>query len=413
MEEETSLSMPPQRHRPQMLLGSDADLSEEGQEETLVVDQQVEAQDDEDDDEEEEEEDEDVAGDEDTYAVPIDSPDAPQTYSQLRAAGQEEALVPVADSFVRNAQADSTMYTTGGTRKVPKTLQKVLVGEPGQPPLMKPSDVKSAPRSVLVEAFREIDYRYNGYILVDDLVEALQACGLKANHEAAVRILSELDTNLDGRVTVEEFIDFVRHLEDMQRFTLQRKAQGHFLVVCKYFCFVFNTVLLCFLVLVLVRIGDSNINPELLGLLTTAMWISAVLMVFLLAVMVVRPMCKIACKKTTAEVLQVLRKKRPPPPPPKFGDRSVKQYDPSAYSEARQQMQEAVTKKSWSPLEVKDAELSRDQKKLLQAGELLPGAVPASNIALEDLKNNTLPVDDHFVSRRTMLRALEDNQRWR
>jgi len=76
---------------------------------------------------------------------------------------------------------------------------------------------------MLEMAFQEIDEDSSGFIVVEELVEALHMCGLKANPAAVTRIITDMDKNNDGDIDIVEFCEFFRQLEELSQFHHKRR----------------------------------------------------------------------------------------------------------------------------------------------------------------------------------------------
>ena len=57
----------------------------------------------------------------------------------------------------------------------------------------------------LRRAFKKLDSSHRGYLSMEDFQRAVMQCGLKVNAEDLYHIFAHFDSNLDGKVTYEEF----------------------------------------------------------------------------------------------------------------------------------------------------------------------------------------------------------------
>jgi hypothetical protein len=140
-------------------------------------------------------------------------------------------------------------------KKVPVKLKAVLFRKPGD------GDDDEIPTKMLEDAFAEIDGDGSGSIELDELVDALAMCGLSVSKNATDTIMTEIDKNADGTVDLREFIEFFRHIEDLNRFGKKTAARAQFLSFLLNFCFLADMVVVGVMLMMFIRMDEAD-NPD-------------------------------------------------------------------------------------------------------------------------------------------------------
>lgn len=140
-------------------------------------------------------------------------------------------------------------------KKVPVKLKAVLFRKPGD------GDDDEIPTNMLEEAFAEIDGDGSGSIELEELVDALALCGLSVSKNATDTIMAEIDKNADGTVDLREFIEFFRHIEDLNRFGKKTAARAQFLSFLLNFCFLADMVVVGVMLMMFIRMDEAE-NPD-------------------------------------------------------------------------------------------------------------------------------------------------------
>jgi len=136
----------------------------------------------------------------------------------------------------------------------PIYLQKVLFHQ-GR------SDEDEIPLEDLEAAFREIDIDDGGSIDLDELVGALRQCGLEASQAATDTIMKEIDKNASGDVDIHEFIEFFRHIEELDRFEKKSAARQQFLTFLLNFCFLADIIVVGVMLMLFIKM-DKDESPD-------------------------------------------------------------------------------------------------------------------------------------------------------
>lgn len=155
--------------------------------------------------------------------------------------------------------------TLGGTAvgpKVPAMLKKVLYWSDDHNP--DGDEDNEIPTELLELAFREIDEEGTGSVLLEELVEQLRLCGLNASQAAADIVMKEIDKNCDGNVDIQEFVEFFRTLEDMNRFDKKSQNRARFLTNVCNCCFIVQTVCVSVLLILMIQSGSSSSDSSIL-----------------------------------------------------------------------------------------------------------------------------------------------------
>jgi hypothetical protein len=151
----------------------------------------------------------------------------------------------------------------------PEHLQQVLFWNKNQ----DRGDVaaqQSVPTELLELAFQEIDEDNSGFIVVEELVEALHMCGLNAHPKAVETIILEMDANNSGDIDIVEFVDFFRQLEEIAQFQHKTKARAQFCTVLCNACFMLNLVAVFLVILVFIGMEEAD-DPDMYNLVRSGL----------------------------------------------------------------------------------------------------------------------------------------------
>mmetsp|Transcript_50133 Transcript_50133/g.151889 ORF Transcript_50133/g.151889 Transcript_50133/m.151889 type:complete len:655 (-) Transcript_50133:137-2101(-) len=122
-------------------------------------------------------------------------------------------------------------------------------------------ETEQIPVPLLQKAFREMDEDRSGRIDLDELVGALQACGLKASHAATEIVMKEIDTNSSGDIDIHEFVGFFRSIEELARFQQRTEQRAQFVTYVCSCCFITHIILVGVLLMTFINM-DSDEDPD-------------------------------------------------------------------------------------------------------------------------------------------------------
>jgi len=168
---------------------------------------------------------------------------------QLRAQVEEQFARSLED------EPEHHMDPEGGRKeKVPVALKRTLYWSqenPDEPDLEIPTELLQA-------AYLEIDDDQSGSVTIEELVEALQRCGLPASKTAAENVIHEVDKNADGTIDIHEFIEFFRTLEEMDRFSKKTEARAQFLTFICNFCFLAHIIIVGVVLMIFIKMDQAE-----------------------------------------------------------------------------------------------------------------------------------------------------------
>ncbi|CAK0900116.1 unnamed protein product [Prorocentrum cordatum] len=167
----------------------------------------------------------------------------------------------------RSNHSDASDDIGGAERVPPQHLQAVLFWNQNKD-LDDVAAQQSVPTEMLEMAFQEIDEDSSGFIVVEELVEALHMCGLKAHPKAVERIILDMDKNNDGDIDIVEFCEFFRQLEELSQFHHKAKARAQFCSILCNCCFFLNLALVFVLI---PRPLAPTVDPDLYQIVRTCL----------------------------------------------------------------------------------------------------------------------------------------------
>eukprot|EP00440_Ansanella_granifera_P075864 gb/GFBE01082329.1/.p1 GENE.gb/GFBE01082329.1/~~gb/GFBE01082329.1/.p1 ORF type:complete len:631 (+),score=166.02 gb/GFBE01082329.1/:1-1893(+) len=144
----------------------------------------------------------------------------------------------------------------GKFKKPPALMQKVIFWTEEHM-----EEYEEIPLELLQAAYHEIDEDGSGSLTLEELVEALKACGLNASQEATTQVMKEIDKNMDGTIDIHEFVLFFRTLEEMTQFQKKTEQRAQFLTFICNFCFLAHIIIVGVMLMVFIRM-DESANPD-------------------------------------------------------------------------------------------------------------------------------------------------------
>merc|ERR1740129_216233 len=185
---------------------------------------------------------------------------------------------------------------------------------------MQTGDDAEIPTEMLEMAFREIDEDGSGSIDASELVDALHACGLHASKAATDTVLKEIDKNASGDVDIHEFIEFFRHIEELNRFHKRTEARKQFLTFLLNFCFLADLVACGVLLMMFIRIDDEEKekNPDNYAIMKNVLIAAGAVLGILFIIVITVPILRLTLRgpvlTVTAQVRNTTRRRTLPPP---------------------------------------------------------------------------------------------------
>merc|ERR1719181_203823 len=180
-------------------------------------------------------------------------------------------------------------------KKVPVMLQRVLFRKPVE------GDDDEIPTKMLEDAFAEIDGDGSGSIELDELVDALKLCGLAVSKNATDVVMKEIDKNASGDVDLREFIEFFRHIEDLNRFQKKTAARQQFLSFLLNFCFLGDIVVVGVMLMMFIRM-NKDANPDNYSIMKNVLMACSFALGFLFLVVILMPILRLALGPTATRM---------------------------------------------------------------------------------------------------------------
>eukprot|EP00449_Zooxanthella_nutricula_P023712 CAMPEP_0198530346 /NCGR_PEP_ID=MMETSP1462-20131121/26298_1 /TAXON_ID=1333877 /ORGANISM="Brandtodinium nutriculum, Strain RCC3387" /LENGTH=603 /DNA_ID=CAMNT_0044260219 /DNA_START=25 /DNA_END=1833 /DNA_ORIENTATION=+ len=225
-------------------------------------------------------------------AMPVDPPPAPKrTTRQQRVKEQFEKDAETGKELAsrnppKRRDSGDILGVDGSEssepeRKPPEMLKRVLFWsqEHGGD-----ADSEGIPTSMLENAFREIDADGSGAIEIDELVEALQLCGLAVSYEATINIMKEVDKDLSGDIDIIEFVGFFRQLEELDRFQAKSAQRAQFVQCLCNFCFIAHIIIVSAILMSFINMNSEDDPDSYLIMQNMLMGFSLVLGILLICV---------------------------------------------------------------------------------------------------------------------------------
>jgi hypothetical protein len=191
-----------------------------------------------------------------------DNEEVPEGTRQERAAAARDAAAENQFALERAANSRRKRPHTAGSddsdqepqKAVPVYLHKVLFWNTER----TEADEEEIPTDLLELAFREMDEDGSGCVEMEELVEGLASCNIVVSQAATEMIMKEIDKNASGDIDVTEFVEFFRHIEELNKFskrTAQRAQVASFMLNC---CFLVDIVAVGFLLMVFLRMESTG-----------------------------------------------------------------------------------------------------------------------------------------------------------
>mmetsp|Transcript_87079 Transcript_87079/g.224252 ORF Transcript_87079/g.224252 Transcript_87079/m.224252 type:complete len:608 (+) Transcript_87079:140-1963(+) len=185
--------------------------------------------------------------------------------------------------------------TEGSGKRAPVMLKKVLFWSQE-----KGADGEQIPTKMLEAAFREIDASGDGSIDSDELVESLEACGLKVTQATVEVVMKEIDKNCSGDIDIHEFVEFFRNLEELSRFDVKSQQQAQFLTFICNICFVIHIIIVSVLLMSFINLEGNGEDDNYLIMKNMLFAFSAVL-AFLLMFVICLPAIRLTLGQSLAQ----------------------------------------------------------------------------------------------------------------
>eukprot|EP00931_Biecheleriopsis_adriatica_P086512 TRINITY_DN61172_c0_g1_i1.p1 TRINITY_DN61172_c0_g1~~TRINITY_DN61172_c0_g1_i1.p1 ORF type:complete len:647 (-),score=150.09 TRINITY_DN61172_c0_g1_i1:105-1982(-) len=185
--------------------------------------------------------------------------------------GKASRLKRAQESYQKNADMIAQLEEGQKRKKQEREAQEAEGPKKKQPVMLKrvifwsqendgDEDVE-LPMELLEAAYQEIDEDGSGSLTLEELVDALKACGLNASQAAADNVMREIDKNMDGTIDIHEFVMFFRTLEEMNQFQKKTEQRAQFLVFICNFCFLTHIIVVGVLLMVFIRMDEAS-NPD-------------------------------------------------------------------------------------------------------------------------------------------------------
>lgn len=170
-------------------------------------------------------------------------------------------------------------------------LKRVLFRRPVE------GDDDEIPTKMLEDAFAEIDGDGSGSIELDELVGALKQCGLAVSKGATDTIMKEIDKNASGDVDLREFIEFFRHIEELNRFQKKSAARQQFVSFLLNFCFLADMIVVGVMLMMFIRM-DKAANPDNYSIMKNVLLACSIVLGILFLLVILMPILRLALGPT-------------------------------------------------------------------------------------------------------------------
>jgi len=180
-------------------------------------------------------------------------------------------------------------------KKAPVMLQRVLFRKPQE------GDDDEIPTKMLEDAFAEIDGDGSGSIELEELVDALKLCGLAVSKTATDVVMKEIDKNADGTVDLREFIEFFRHIEDLNRFQKKTAARQQFVSFLLNFCFLADIIVVGVMLMMFIRM-DKDEGSDNYSIMKNVLIACSALLGVLFLLVILMPILRLALGPTAGRM---------------------------------------------------------------------------------------------------------------
>jgi hypothetical protein len=172
-------------------------------------------------------------------------------------------------------------------KKVPVMLKRVLFRKP------EDGEDDEIPTKWLEDAFAEIDGDGSGSIELDELVDSLRLCGLAVSATATDIVMKEIDKNASGDVDLREFIEFFRHIEDLNRFEKKSGKRKQCMSFLLNFCFLADIVVVGVMLMMFIRMDEAE-NPDNYSILKNVLMACSFFLGILFLLVILIPILRMA-----------------------------------------------------------------------------------------------------------------------
>merc|ERR1712054_689067 len=139
-------------------------------------------------------------------------------------------------------------------------------------------------------------------------------CGLNASEAAMDAVMREIDKNASGDIDLPEFVEFFRHIEELNRFQKKAAAKAQFAAFLLNCCFLSNIVIVGMLLMTYIRM-DASASEDDRVILKNGLMAAGILLLALFVCVVAMPAARltlgpsIAAWKLQAQGFQWRREK--------------------------------------------------------------------------------------------------------
>mmetsp|Transcript_68914 Transcript_68914/g.190782 ORF Transcript_68914/g.190782 Transcript_68914/m.190782 type:complete len:639 (+) Transcript_68914:61-1977(+) len=170
-------------------------------------------------------------------------------------------------------------------RKPPVNLKQVIEWSSNH----GTDESQEIPLELLEKAFRDMDTDGSGNVTVDEMIEALQECGLNASQKVVAKIIKEIDKNSSGDIDVHEFVDFFRHVEELNRFQEKTENRAQFLSIVCNCCFLAHIVIVGVLLMVFIGMDEEETGADNYSIMRNALIVFSIILGLLFLAVIAIP----------------------------------------------------------------------------------------------------------------------------
>lgn len=208
---------------------------------------------------------------------------------------KEQLVQPMPESVVStDVEGGKVEEEEAPKKKVPIHLKRILFRKPTD-------DDDEIPTQMIEDAFAEIDGDGSGSIDVEELVDALQRCDLPVSQVACDTVMKEIDKNASGDIDLREFIEFFRHIEDLNRFQKKSAARQQFLTFLLNFCFLADIVVVGVMLMMFIRMEKAD-NPDFYSIMKNVLLACSALLGILFLMVILLPIMRLAFGPTIGKM---------------------------------------------------------------------------------------------------------------
>lgn len=252
-----------------------------------------------------------------------------QRAEDARKAAEDEFYMLQNDqaSFIEKVAEDDLLGTEAADEVQPQQTPK---SEQKQPPkvlsmvlkfLQDHEDDEDAEVDVnlLKLAYREIDEDCSNSIEMSELVEAFRLCGLNISDSTADLIMSEIDLDNDGSISIIEFVKYFKLVEEMNRLQKKKARNAQFMTFVVNCCFLSDILVVAVLVMVVINMErDGGGSEDDKVIVTNLLYASGLVLIVLFCLVIAWPALRLTIQPSltawehfyAAEVQKKRQKKR-------------------------------------------------------------------------------------------------------